>query len=216
MSDRMLFLVLLMIAISVSSVISISVTALWGVKQGPQGERGSQGEQGPTGPQGTQGPQGLQGIPGPQGEKGEQGPQGEPGSAHVPLSSEQLEEIPLNHTPEIIYSWTITLNKSSNLLIMFTGQISGYFYGASFTSNFHVSARLNDTQLCPHSVNLIEISSDGHGAYETLEATCVFYTPDYMSAGTYVIEITGYVSEQDPGSTLDCNLMCIALPYSVS
>ena len=99
---------------------------------------------------------------------------------------------------------------------MFTGQISGYFIGASFTSNFYVSARLNDTQLYPHSVNLIEISSDGDGAYETLEVTCVFYTPDYMSAGTYVIEITGCVSEQDPGSTLDCNLMYIALPYVVS
>jgi len=210
MSDRAIFLVLLMIAVLVSSTISISVTALWGVKQGPQGE------QGPAGPEGAQGPQGLQGIPGPQGEQGEQGPQGEPGSAHVPLSSKHLEDIPLNYTPEIIYSWTITLNRSSNLLIMFTGQISGYFYGASFTSNFHVSARLNDTQLYPHSVNLIEINSDGHGSYETLEATCVFYTPYYISAGTYVIEITGCVSEQDPGSTLDCNLMYIALPYIVS
>lgn len=207
---------LLIIAISVSSTISISVTALWGVKQGPQGEEG------PTGPQGTQGPQGLQGIPGPQGEQGERGPQGEqgsqgePGSTYVPFESRRSENIPLNHTPEIINSWTTTLNRSGNLLIIFTGQISGYFYGASFTSYFHVSARLNDTQLYPQSVNLIEINSDGHGSYETLEATCVFYTPNYISAGTYVIEITGYVSEQDPGSILDYNLMCIALPHAVS
>jgi hypothetical protein len=184
--------------------------------QEPQGGQGTQGEQGPAGPQGSQGPQGLQGIPGSQGEQGEQGPRGELGSSHVPLMSRRLEDIPLMSTPEIMHSWMITLNSSSNLLIMFTGQISGYFLGASFTSNFHVSARLNDTQLYPDSVNLIEISSDGDGAYETLEATCFFYTLDYVSAGTYAIEITGRVSEQDPGSNLDCNLMYIVLPYVVS
>jgi hypothetical protein len=66
----------LVIAILVSSVISIGVSTM--LMAGPQG---AQGEQGPQGPEGPEGPQGEQGPTGPEGPAGAAGPAGPAGAA---------------------------------------------------------------------------------------------------------------------------------------
>ena len=86
------FIAGLIIAILVSSVVSVGVTtqlalgplALKGEKgdsgpQGIQGLKGDTGDQGPAGPQGSQGIQGDIGFTGPQGNTGVQGPAGPTG-----------------------------------------------------------------------------------------------------------------------------------------
>jgi hypothetical protein len=76
------FLLGIIAAVLVSSIIAPVMGNQLGILQGPPGEQGDpgplglQGEQGPPGPQGEQGPQGLQGEPGVQGPQGEQGPIG--------------------------------------------------------------------------------------------------------------------------------------------
>lgn len=64
-----------------------SVSLVFGVPRGKDGDRGLQGATGPQGPQGVQGPKGDKGDPGPQGEKGDQGDIGPQGQQGLPGGS---------------------------------------------------------------------------------------------------------------------------------
>jgi len=88
--------------------------------QGLQGEKGDTGLQGPQGDQGPAGPQGIQGIQGPKGDQGEQGSQGPPtvfDVIHLEVFSDKDTEI-FEDFPAT--SITITLENTSDLLVLFS------------------------------------------------------------------------------------------------
>jgi hypothetical protein len=68
--SRNTFIVGLIIAILISSLLSVGVAMQFGLLKGPKGDKGDTGATGQQGPQGEQGPQGLQG---PKGDKGDPG-----------------------------------------------------------------------------------------------------------------------------------------------
>ena len=86
-----LFIAGILIAILVSTVLSIAISSQLSVgPQGPEGAQGPKGDVGSQGPKGDTGTTGLQGTVGTQGPKGDtgntgpQGPQGEPGIGFTP------------------------------------------------------------------------------------------------------------------------------------
>jgi hypothetical protein len=68
--SRTTFIVGLIIAILISSLLSIGVAMQYGLLKGPKGDKGDTGATGPQGPQGPQGERGPQGEKGPKGDPG--------------------------------------------------------------------------------------------------------------------------------------------------
>lgn len=205
-------------------------SALSKMSQGPKGDTGAtgpKGDTGATGPQGLQGLQGLQGIQGLTGATGAIGPQGPAGfsvpfmfrsinssSAAVIRNFNSTMDINDSRAPwEIIsgLSGTITVDRPSNLVIIFSSQLLGEAKPLTGRTNWLFLTAIVDGH-GSHSgcVRLVELRS-GEVLYQN-QYTCVFWQ-DVQSAGTYTIEIQGITSL--PGSSVTLaypSLTVMALP----
>lgn len=98
----------LLVAVLISTILSVGINSVIG---GGQGEPGLQGEQGSAGPQGGQGitgsvgEQGLPGSVGDQGPQGEPGPQGPPGPAAETIIQGETTESQFSITPYVRVYW---------------------------------------------------------------------------------------------------------------
>jgi hypothetical protein len=202
------FVIGLVVAILVSSVASILVTTQWA--------RGPKGDKGDVGAQGLQGAKGDKGDTGATGATGATGPQG-PAGFSVPFMFRSImsgnatvvdTSVPWKTISAL--SGTITVDRPSNLMIIFSAQLLG---GAL-------------TQTGPGGWLFLKVLVDGKEAHsgwdrlvelrpgETLyknQYTCVFWH-DVPVAGVYSIEIQGNCTSYASVTLMFPSLTVIALP----
>ena len=164
--SRTTFIIGIVAAILAASLLSTVIAMQWAIVQGPKGDRGD------TGPQGEQGLQGPRGPAGPAGEIPYNAtyydPPPVPAYAPVPTHWEDMGSI---------QNVSITLNKNSQLLIVFSAEARVPVLG----KNVYVRAMVNETVAFPGDVILT--SSEEHGV-----CSFVFYLPN-VGAGTYTVKM---------------------------
>jgi hypothetical protein len=143
------FVVGLITAILVASLISVGVSSLGIVGQkGEKGDKGDTGATGATGPAGATGATGSTGATGPQGPQGIQGP---PGVTTVNSSSVLFVDATINYTP--ITNVTITAPANGVVIVtlnvgyvqMYYNNSCGLYLGTSPTS-----PNWNNLDICYH------------------------------------------------------------------
>ncbi len=176
---RRAFLILLVIGMLASSGISIvASTQLLAGQQGPKGDTGDTGLQGETGPQGSQGLQGLQGPQGEEGDKGDTGPQGPPTAFDIiyveefsDKDTEAFEDFPAT-------SITITLENTSDLLVLFSTNVRVFEVGATIVWR----AMVDGVECSPSEVPL-------QPSWELFSSVCFNFYKLSVGAGTHTVKI---------------------------
>ena len=189
-----MFFAAIIVAILASSLISTLVATQWA--KGPKGDKG---EQGPPGPMGPQGP---------------------PGPSVIPLASADAYWCVSTSSTQWVdidgMSVTITVNRTSHLLIMFSSEFEGsrtYSNGLSITWLW-VRALVDGEPAYPYKgttggMKSLEIRS-GEITHEFTHS-CIFW--DYVFSGTHNVKIQWRVGAADASVTsCDRSLIVIALP----
>lgn len=127
------FIVGLIVAIVVSSLISTVVSMQWALIQGPKGDKGDTGPQGEQGPQGIQGEKGDKGDTGATGATGPQGPAGQDANVEVDLSAYFKTASPMYISPKTYLTFdgfmiNFGVKAAYNIQIKFTFTIYGGEY----------------------------------------------------------------------------------------
>lgn len=131
--SRTVFIVGLVIAILVSSLISVVAVTQMPFIKGPKGDKGDKGDTGAIGPQGAQGSQGPQGPQGPQGLQGIQGPQGPQGPAGQDASIAAELSAYITLFPNLMYINPNTIITFRGCFIINFGANSAYNVRITFT-----------------------------------------------------------------------------------
>jgi hypothetical protein len=171
------FIATLVIAILASSLISTVSVMQFGVIQGPRGE---------TGPQGPTGPSVI--------------PFASTYISHAETTSSSWVDIPG-------MSVNLTVNQTSNLVIM----LSIEAYNAEPTAAIGVRALVGAITAIPDEVLLRSLDYSFQG-FETafVSYSCNFYKT--VSAGTYLVKIQWQVTPESTGKAGTGSLIVIALP----
>lgn len=150
---------------------------------------------------------------GPKGEQGPIGPQGPPGPSMVPFASTKI-----SHAETTSSSWididglsvNITLNQTSNLVIL----LSMEAYNRELTAAIMVRALVDGLVAPPGEVALrsIDVSFQGFENAFVSYSYNFYYTK--ASAGTHIVKIQWLVTPGSTGMAGTSTLIVIALPTS--
>jgi hypothetical protein len=153
----------------------------------------------------------MQYARGPRGEQGPIGPQGPPGPSVIPFASTNI-----SHAETTSSSWvdipglsvTITLNQTSNLVIM----LSMEAYNSEITAAIMVRVLVGTIIASPGEVALRSIDYSFRG----FELAFVSYSYNFFykgaSPGTYTIKVQWLVTPGSTGTAGTSTLIVIALP----
>jgi hypothetical protein len=217
------FLLGIVAAVLVSSIIAPVVGNQLGLVQGPPGEPGEQGPQGLQGERGPSGPQGPQGEQGPQGLQGLQGDPGLPGLSIGPQyasyygdASETLNTIEWVDMPDTFVNLVVA--ETSHLLILFSGEFA-LTYGDELRIRAIVDDRVDQTRPNIAYPNAGSIVSNIHVTSNYDVVSFTFYLTN-VSAGACTVKIQWQIYASSPyipdtgwlGVVNDRTLTVIALP----